>query len=75
MKRGIYIGVLFSALIVLALGGWAVKGLKKATSPAPRPRSSSRTSFTLLPARSAPSWAFTRGRLTFCAHGRDTGRR
>jgi hypothetical protein len=38
VKRGIYIGVLFSALILLALGGWAVKGLKKATSPAPRPR-------------------------------------
>ena len=38
MKRGIYIGVLVSGLILLALGGWAVKGLKKAASPAPRPR-------------------------------------
>jgi hypothetical protein len=38
VKRGIYIGLLFSALIVLATGGWIVKGLKKATSPAPRPR-------------------------------------
>jgi len=38
VKRGIYIGVIFSALVVLALGGWIVKGAKKAASPAPRPR-------------------------------------
>jgi hypothetical protein len=38
VKRGIYIGVLVSALILLAVGGWVVKGLKTATSPAPRPR-------------------------------------
>jgi hypothetical protein len=38
VKRGFYLSVLFGALLVLALGGWFVKGLKKATHPAPRPR-------------------------------------
>jgi putative effector of murein hydrolase LrgA (UPF0299 family) len=38
VKRGIYIGVIVSALLVLAVCGWIVKGVKKAASPAPRPR-------------------------------------
>ena len=36
MKRGIYIGVIVSALLMLAVGGWIVRGLKKAASPAQR---------------------------------------
>ena len=38
MKRGIYIGVIVGALLALAVGGWIVKGVKKAANPSPRPR-------------------------------------
>jgi hypothetical protein len=38
VKPAIYIGIVFAALIVLAVGGWIVKGLKKVASPAPQPR-------------------------------------
>jgi hypothetical protein len=38
MRIHIYLGVVFAALIVLAVAGWIATGLKKIASPAPRPR-------------------------------------
>lgn len=41
-KRNLYLGILFTALLVLALGGWLVQGVKALTGrsqgPTLRPR-------------------------------------
>ena len=38
MKTAIYLAILVAALLLLAAGGWAVKGLKRVVSRPPAPR-------------------------------------
>ena len=38
MKKLLYLGILFSGLLVLALGGWIVKGTRRLVAPRPTPR-------------------------------------